>query len=87
MDLQIAKLMEAMATLGQGLVLVAETQDAHTEMLRKLLEAATEKPDGSPLHDAMVSLEATLAELARLIEALPEVVADRLSGGGIVHGK
>lgn len=85
MNPQIAELIVAMKILGQGLTLVAETQGVHTEMLRKLLEAATETPDASPLTEAMAKLDAMLNELARLVRELPAAVADRVSGGGIVH--
>lgn len=46
---ELARLREGVETLTQGLRMMVETQATHTEMLRTILEAATEEAGESPL--------------------------------------
>ena len=46
---ELARLRETVETLTQGLRMMVETQGTHTEMLRTILEAATEDAGERPL--------------------------------------
>jgi len=56
--------------LSQGLTLMVETQGTHTEMLQKLLEAATQAPSEEN------SLQDLLARIAAVLEAQTAALRD-----------
>lgn len=54
---EVAALRTSVDALAQGLELMVETQETHTELLQKILAAATEpSPSDSPLHDLLAKL-------------------------------
>jgi hypothetical protein len=51
---EIAALRTSVDALTQGLGLMVETQETHTDLLQRILAAATEpSPSDSPLHDLL----------------------------------
>lgn len=54
---EVAALRSSIDALTQGLHLMVETQDTHTELLQRILAAATEpSPSDNPLHDLLTRL-------------------------------
>lgn len=54
---EVAALRMSIDALTQGLQLMVETQETHTELLQRILNAATEpSPSDSPLHDLLARL-------------------------------
>ncbi len=86
---RIAALRLAVDRLTQGLTLMLETQETHTEMLLQLLKAASgPTPEESPVAEALTKLAATIGaqtlllhEVNRALERLPEEVGREVAGG------
>ena len=54
---EVAALRNSVDALAQGLHLMVETQETHTDLLQRILAAATEpSPSDSPLHDLLARL-------------------------------
>ena len=54
---EVAALRTSVDALAQGLHLMVETQETHTDLLQRILDAATEpSPSDSPLHDLLAKL-------------------------------
>jgi len=54
---EVAALRTSVDALTQGLHLMVETQETHTDLLERILAAATEpSPSDSPLHDLLARL-------------------------------
>ena len=79
---QLARLRETVETLTQGLRMMVETQGTHTEMLRAILEAATEEAGESPLPALLTQIVERLDEqtgiLLRIEAAASGSPADEL---------
>jgi hypothetical protein len=75
--------------LGQGLTLMLEAQTAQTEMLRQVLQTASQPaPAESPVAEALTKLSATigaqtllLREVGRDLERLPAEVGREVAEG------
>jgi hypothetical protein len=53
----VTALRTSVDALTQGLTLMVETQETHTDLLQRILDAATEpSPSDSPLHDLLAKL-------------------------------
>jgi predicted transcriptional regulator len=59
---ELARLRNTVETLTQGLRMMVETQGTHTEMLRAILEAATEEAGESPLPALLTQIVERLDE-------------------------
>ena len=54
---EVTVLRNSVDALTQGLHLMVETQETHTDLLQRILAAATEpSPSDSPLHDLLAKL-------------------------------
>src|SRR5260370_21902288 len=53
---ELSRLRDTVETLTQGLRMMVETQGTHTEMLRAILEAATEEAGESPLPGVLMPI-------------------------------
>lgn len=86
---EVAGLRTDMQALVQGLSLMLETQDTHSEMLRQLLEAATqEQPAENPMEALLRQLVTSLDRLTATVEGQGRRI-DRNSqmlAGAIVRG-
>lgn len=73
---ELAKLRVSIDRLAQGLQLVVETQQTHSEMLRELLvAAAAPEPKGSPLNDALAAVATGLREQMTSLNAVQRTLA------------
>jgi hypothetical protein len=75
---ELARLRDSVETLTQGLRMMVETQATQSEMLRVILEAATEEAGESPLPGLLTQIVDRLDEQTTLLHRI-EVVA----GGGL----
>lgn len=86
---EVAGLRTDMQALVQGLSLMLETQDTHSEMLRQLLEAATqEQPAENPMEVLLRQLVTSLDRLTATVDGQGRRI-DRNSqmlAGAIVRG-
>jgi glycerol-3-phosphate responsive antiterminator len=75
---ELARLRDTVETLTQGLRMMVETQATHTEMLRVILEAATEEAGESPLPGLLTQIVERLDEQTGILHRI-EVVAGGLA--------
>lgn len=78
---ELTRLREVVETLTQGLRMMVETQDTHTEMLRAIMEAATEEAGDSPLPDLLAQIVARLDEQTGILYRI-----EAAAGGGSGNG-
>ena len=74
---ELARLRDSIETLTQGLRMMVETQATQSEMLRAILEAATEEAGESPLPGLLTQIVERLDEQTGILHRI-EVAA----GGG-----
>ncbi|MBI0435861.1 hypothetical protein D9598_18745 [Roseomonas sp. KE0001] len=67
---ELRHLHETVEVLTQGLRMMAETQATHTEMLERILEAATEEPEDSPLPDLLQQIVTRLDEQTAVLQRI-----------------
>ena len=86
---EVTGLRTDMQALVQGLSLMLETQHAHSEMLRQLLEAATqEEPGENPMEGLLRQVVTSLDRVTTTVQGLGRKV-DRHSqvvAGAIIRG-
>lgn len=86
---EVSGLRTDMQALVQGLSLMLETQAAHSEMLRQMLEAATqEQPEENPMEALLRQLMAALDRLTATVQRQGQKI-DRNSqrlAGAIIRG-
>lgn len=75
--IELARLRDSVETLTQGLRMMLETQATQSEMLRAILEAATEEAGESPLPGLLTQIVERLDEQTGILHRI-EVAA----GGG-----
>jgi predicted transcriptional regulator len=75
---ELARLRDTVETLTQGLRMMVETQATHTEMLRAILEAATEEAGESPLPGLLTQIVDRLDEQTALLHRI-----EAAGGGGL----
>lgn len=78
---ELVRLRDTVETLAQGLRMMVETQDTHTEMLRAIMEAATEEAGESPLPGLLSQIVARLDEQTGILHRI-EAAAAAAAGGG-----
>jgi hypothetical protein len=92
---EVAALRTSMDALTQGLHLMVETQETHTDLLQRILAAATEpSPAESPLHELLARLvagidgqtEALHRIESRLAHVGPDVEAAVIRGVQLATG-
>jgi hypothetical protein len=71
---ELTRLRDTVETLTQGLRMMVETQATHTEMLRAILEAATEEAGESPLPGLLTQIVERLDEQTGILHGI-EVAA------------
>jgi hypothetical protein len=76
---ELTRLRDTVETLTQGLRMMVETQATQTEMLRAILDAATEDAGESPLPGLLTQIVERLDEQTGILHRI-EVAA----GGGMV---
>ena len=67
---ELARLRDTVETLTQGLRMMVETQGTHTEMLRAILEAATEEAGESPLPGLLTQIVERLDEQTGILHRI-----------------
>jgi hypothetical protein len=67
---ELAHLRETVEMLTQGLRMMVETQDTHTEMLQAILEAATEEAGESPLPGLLEQIVGRLDEQTSILHRI-----------------
>ena len=67
---ELARLRESVETLTQGLRMMVETQGTHTEMLRAIMEAATEEAGESPLPGLLTQIVERLDEQTGILHRI-----------------
>ncbi|NOG73901.1 hypothetical protein [Roseicella sp. DB1501] len=67
---ELAKLRTSVEALTQGLRLMVETQETHTEMLRAILDAATGEPPESELPELLRQVVGRLDEQTALLQRI-----------------
>ena len=79
----VTALKTSVDALTQGLTLMVETQETHTDLLQRILAAATEpSPSDSPLHDLLARL---IAGIDGQTEALHRIETRLAHVGGDVE--
>ena len=75
---ELARLRDTVETLTQGLRMMVETQDTHTEMLQAILEAATEEAGDSPLPGLLEQIVGRLDEQTIILHRIEAAASGEL---------
>jgi hypothetical protein len=76
---ELTRLRDTVETLTQGLRMMVETQATHTEMLRAILEAATEEAGESPLPGLLTQIVERLDEQTGILHRIEVAAVGRMS--------